>query len=72
MDLDEIDQAIAGAQARFDHPHVPVAPPRCGIDGPAARYADKMRAAGLDVTVTQIAPGQVRVSGREPGTGQQT
>jgi hypothetical protein len=28
------------------------------------RYARNMEAAGLDVTVTEVAPGQVRVSGR--------
>lgn len=28
------------------------------------RYASNMRAAGLDVIVTEVAPGQVRVSGR--------
>ena len=31
------------------------------------RYAQNMREAGLEVTVEQIAPGQTRVSGREPG-----
>ncbi len=39
-------------------------PARKAVD----RYASNMRAAGLDVTVTQVAPGQVRVSGRVPGS----
>ncbi len=30
----------------------------------ADRYADRMRTAGLDVIVTEPAPGQIRVSGR--------
>lgn len=30
------------------------------------RYAQNMRHAGLDVTVTEVAPGHVRVSGRDP------
>lgn len=32
------------------------------------RYAQNMRAAGMEVTVEQIAPGQTRISGREPGS----
>lgn len=32
------------------------------FDTAVDRYASNMRAAGLDVTVTQIAPGQVRIS----------
>jgi hypothetical protein len=35
-----------------------------GISEATQRYADNMRAAGLDVVVTEVASGQVRVSGR--------
>jgi hypothetical protein len=37
------------------------------LDGATARCARNMLAAGHDVTVTEYAPGQVRVSGRAPG-----
>jgi hypothetical protein len=47
-----------------DHKHVPaVARP---FESATDRYAGNMRAAGLDVTVTQVSPGQVRVPGRRP------
>jgi hypothetical protein len=55
-----------------DHPdeHVNVHGtwPVRSIEAATIRYATNMRAAGLDVTVTEIAPGQVRVSGRMPGS----
>lgn len=38
------------------------------IDAASLRYARNMREAGLEVTVEQIAPGQTRISGREPGS----
>lgn len=38
------------------------------IDAAAERYASNMLAAGYDVTVTRVEPGQVRVSGRAPGS----
>jgi hypothetical protein len=50
-----------------DHKHVPAGPsPSESVTG---RYADNMRAAGLEVSVTQVAPGQVRVTGRRPAPG---
>lgn len=49
------------------HKHVSAARP---FDAAVNRYASNMRAAGLDVSVTQIAPGQIQVSGRVPGSEQ--
>lgn len=53
---DAIDDVVRIVQDPAD---VPLRP----IDAAVERYASNMRAAGMDVAVTEDAPGQVRVSG---------
>jgi hypothetical protein len=40
--------------------------PGATIRAAAERYASRMRAAGMEVTVTEPAPGQITISGRDP------